>query len=89
MSCDCCDCSLVNGYYKCSNNDYRVVDENEDLIDNNIKESQPPQRDVRDPNPTISASKGFVDVVSKSKEINFDCLRVLIRLLKSSSLFIS
>jgi len=32
MSCDCCDCSLVNGYYKCSNNDYRVVDENEDLI---------------------------------------------------------
>ena len=32
MSCNCCNCSLINGFYKCDINDYRIVDENENLV---------------------------------------------------------
>ena len=32
MSCNCCDCLLINGFYKCNINDYRIVDENDNLI---------------------------------------------------------
>tara|TARA_Y100001958_G_scaffold159545_1_gene161584 strand:- start:1599 stop:2177 length:579 start_codon:yes stop_codon:yes gene_type:complete len=32
MSCNCCNCSLINGFYKCNINDYRVVDENDNLV---------------------------------------------------------
>ena len=32
MSCNCCNCSLINGFYKCNTNDYRIVDENENLV---------------------------------------------------------
>ena len=33
MSCNCCNCSLINGFYKCDINDYRIVDENDNLVD--------------------------------------------------------
>ena len=32
MSCNCCNCSLINGFYKCDINDYRIVDENDNLV---------------------------------------------------------
>ena len=32
MSCNCCNCSLINGFYKCGINDYRIVDENDNLV---------------------------------------------------------
>ena len=32
MSCNCCNCSLINGFYKCNINDYRIVDENDNLV---------------------------------------------------------
>ena len=32
MSCNCCNCSLINGFYKCNTNDYRIVDENDNLV---------------------------------------------------------
>jgi hypothetical protein len=32
MSCNCCNCSLINGFYKCDINDYRIVDESENLV---------------------------------------------------------
>ena len=33
MSCNCCNCSLINGFYKCDINDYRIVDENDNLVE--------------------------------------------------------
>ena len=32
MSCNCCNCSLINGFYKCDINDYRIVDESDNLV---------------------------------------------------------
>ena len=32
MSCNCCNCSLINGFYKCDRNDYRIIDENDNLV---------------------------------------------------------
>ena len=32
MSCNCCNCSLINGFYKCDRNDYRIVDESDNLV---------------------------------------------------------
>tara|TARA_B100001094_G_scaffold196889_1_gene190924 strand:- start:336 stop:914 length:579 start_codon:yes stop_codon:yes gene_type:complete len=32
MSCNCCDCLLINGFYKCDINDYRIVDESDNLV---------------------------------------------------------
>lgn len=32
MSCNCCNCLLINGFYKCDTNDYRIVDENDNLV---------------------------------------------------------
>ena len=32
MSCNCCNCSLINGFYKCDMNDYRIVDESDNLV---------------------------------------------------------
>ena len=33
MSCNCCNCSLINGFYKCDINDYRIVDESDKVAD--------------------------------------------------------
>ena len=32
MSCNCCNRSLINGFYKCDINDYRIVDESDNLV---------------------------------------------------------
>mgnify|MGYP005722880077 CR=1 FL=1 len=32
MSCNCSNCSLINVFYKCDINDYRIVDENDNLV---------------------------------------------------------
>ena len=32
MSCNCCNCLLINGFYKCDINDYRIVDESNNLV---------------------------------------------------------
>ena len=32
MSCNCCNCELINGFYKCTVDDYRIVDDNDTLV---------------------------------------------------------